>query len=218
MASSYSLPSSALPHAHHQHIHAHSQSQSSIQSWKSSASSGGGLHSHPEDESPDQDGRSSHHRQHSHGRAGSQASNTSATLSSRRGPLAALDLSNGRATELTYEGRDAITPMAGEFSTPYNRPSACNHYQGHNHSHSHGHGHDHDHHEHKHDHHHGHHHSHAHQDHEKEAKRSLFTRTILPYTARWPVVHAIMTEKDSRRIFYFMMYVIERDIRHVRTD
>jgi zinc transporter 5/7 len=28
---------------------------------------------------------------------------------------------------------------------------------------------------------------------------------LLPYTARFPLIHAIVTEKDSRRIFYFMM-------------
>lgn len=31
---------------------------------------------------------------------------------------------------------------------------------------------------------------------------------LLPYTARFPILHAIMIEKDSRRIFYFMTYVI----------
>jgi zinc transporter 5/7 len=30
---------------------------------------------------------------------------------------------------------------------------------------------------------------------------------LLPYTSRWPLLHAIMTEKDSRRILYFMSYV-----------
>jgi len=34
--------------------------------------------------------------------------------------------------------------------------------------------------------------------------RSAFTKFLLPYTARYPVLHAIMAEKDSRRIFYFM--------------
>jgi hypothetical protein len=29
---------------------------------------------------------------------------------------------------------------------------------------------------------------------------------LLPYTAKYPLIHAIMTEKDSRRIFYFMGY------------
>ncbi|KAL2255646.1 hypothetical protein VTK26DRAFT_2958 [Humicola hyalothermophila] len=40
--------------------------------------------------------------------------------------------------------------------------------------------------------------------HGHSAKRSKFTSLLLPYTARWPILHAIMTDKDSRRIFYFM--------------
>ncbi|KAJ2907295.1 putative zinc transporter msc2 [Zalerion maritima] len=35
-------------------------------------------------------------------------------------------------------------------------------------------------------------------------KRSRFTTFLLPYTARWPWLHSVMAEKDSRRIFYFM--------------
>lgn len=40
--------------------------------------------------------------------------------------------------------------------------------------------------------------------HDHSAERSRFTNSLLPYTARWPLLHAVMTEKDSRRIFYFM--------------
>ncbi|KOS17451.1 putative zinc transporter cis4 [Escovopsis weberi] len=40
--------------------------------------------------------------------------------------------------------------------------------------------------------------------HENPDKRSLFTRTLLAFTARFPLLHAILVEKDSRRIFYFM--------------
>lgn len=29
---------------------------------------------------------------------------------------------------------------------------------------------------------------------------------LLPYCVRFPIIHAIVIEKDSRRIFYFMMY------------
>lgn len=46
-------------------------------------------------------------------------------------------------------------------------------------------------------------HSHS-RRHEHSAERSTFTALLLPYTSRWPLLHAIMTEKDSRRIFYFM--------------
>ncbi|ELQ38516.1 cation efflux protein/ zinc transporter [Pyricularia oryzae Y34] len=41
-------------------------------------------------------------------------------------------------------------------------------------------------------------------DHGSSAERSRFTNLILPFPAKWPLLHAIVTEKDSRRIFYFM--------------
>lgn len=43
--------------------------------------------------------------------------------------------------------------------------------------------------------------------HDHSAERSKFTNMLLPYTSKWPILHAIMTEKDSRRIFYFMRYL-----------
>jgi zinc transporter 5/7 len=36
--------------------------------------------------------------------------------------------------------------------------------------------------------------------------RSKFTSFILPLVLRWPLLHTIMADKDSRRIFYFMWY------------
>ena len=59
-------------------------------------------------------------------------------------------------------------------------------------------------------------HDHDHDDHDhnhalSHAKlvepRSRFTSFILPFVLRWPLVHTIMSAKDSRRIFYFMRYV-----------
>lgn len=43
--------------------------------------------------------------------------------------------------------------------------------------------------------------------HDHFAERSRFTNLLLPHTAKWPMLHSIMTEKDSRRIFYFMRCV-----------
>ena len=34
--------------------------------------------------------------------------------------------------------------------------------------------------------------------------RSRFTNFLLPFVLKWPLLHTIMAEKDSRRIFYFM--------------
>jgi zinc transporter 5/7 len=36
--------------------------------------------------------------------------------------------------------------------------------------------------------------------------RSRFTNFILPYALPWPLLHTILANKDSRRIFYFMRY------------
>lgn len=52
--------------------------------------------------------------------------------------------------------------------------------------------------------------------HDHSAERSRFTNMLLPYTSKWPILHAIMTEKDSRRIFYFMRYGHKRS-RHGNT-
>ncbi|KAI0132924.1 cation efflux family protein [Xylariales sp. AK1849] len=90
----------------------------------------------------------------------------------------------------------------------------CEHDHAHDHDHAHAHAHDHDH---DHDHAHAHAHAHAHDhDHDHDhahdhghvhvhaANYSRVTGLLLPYTSRWPLLHTIMMEKDSRRIFYFM--------------
>ncbi|KAL2061869.1 hypothetical protein VTL71DRAFT_7247 [Oculimacula yallundae] len=50
---------------------------------------------------------------------------------------------------------------------------------------------------------HSHEHLHNHAPH-VEQPRSKFTSLILPFAMRWPILHTIMADKDSRRIFYFM--------------
>ena len=47
------------------------------------------------------------------------------------------------------------------------------------------------------------------------AKPSRFTALLLPYTSKVPLIHAVITEKDSRRIFYFMVYVAIRTSRSI---
>lgn len=46
-----------------------------------------------------------------------------------------------------------------------------------------------------------------HAGHAHAVERSRFTTILLPYTEKLTVIHAILVEKDSRRIFYFMAYV-----------
>lgn len=47
-----------------------------------------------------------------------------------------------------------------------------------------------------------------HAGHAHTAERSRFTTLILPFTERWPLIHTILVEKDSRRIYYFMRYAL----------
>ncbi|TVY81037.1 putative zinc transporter cis4 [Lachnellula suecica] len=47
-------------------------------------------------------------------------------------------------------------------------------------------------------------HSHGQHAHKHPEPKSKFTSLLLPYVMRWPLLHAILAEKDSRRIFYFM--------------
>jgi zinc transporter 5/7 len=48
------------------------------------------------------------------------------------------------------------------------------------------------------------HHGHGHPMVTVAEPRSKFTSLILPFVLRWPLVHTILADKDSRRIFYFM--------------
>lgn len=48
------------------------------------------------------------------------------------------------------------------------------------------------------------HHGHSHKHTTPVEPRSRFTNFLLPVVLRWPLLHTIMVQKDSRRIFYFM--------------
>ena len=57
---------------------------------------------------------------------------------------------------------------------------------------------------------HKHHHHHRVDEHHAknhELKSSKLTTLLLKWSQRWPLLHSILLEKDSRRIFYFMRYV-----------
>ena len=202
MASSYTLPSSALPHAHQHHIsgsHSSSHSQSSLNSWRASmsgdrlsasfedaiyeegpAATHGHSHSHSHDHGHDHSHSHDHShelrtpRQPSHHRMGSYASNTSASISKERPPSMNLEVMDGWTLERTVSGKSVVTPGLNSASTPYSPPRLVNKAQF---------------------------------NIDENNQRSFFTNALLPYTAKYPILHAIMTEKDSRRIFYFMTYV-----------
>lgn len=54
-----------------------------------------------------------------------------------------------------------------------------------------------------------HHHVHDHDQHpgHRELNPSKLTAVLLNLSQRWPLLHSILAEKDSRRIFYFMRYL-----------
>ena len=53
---------------------------------------------------------------------------------------------------------------------------------------------------------HGHGHGHSHHNHQHHNDLSQISNYLLNYSQKWPLLHSILAEKDSRRIFYFMMY------------
>lgn len=194
MAAPYTLPSSALPHAHQKHMHSHSRSQSSLSAWKAGSTESlvpsieehqdeaPNSYTHMREHSHSHAHTNSHSHSHSHSHAqharnGSHASNRSATLARDRPRPASLEVMDGWTLEKTTSGKSIIA-HDGELAldTPYSPPR-----QMHNTLHS--------------------------LPHDTNAERSMFTAALLPYTAKYPIIHAIMTEKDSRRIFYFMMCV-----------
>ncbi|KAF0329970.1 zinc transporter [Colletotrichum asianum] len=204
MASSYALPSSALPHAHHHHMHSHSHSPPSLNALKSTMSNGG-LHTHSQSQDStghvhDHDHQHSHNGHghgHGHSHSHTRGNSSQSSLREKAVPrsLAAMD---GWKTDITPSGRQLLTPTSGSFSEnfqPLDGTVIHEHHHEHNHDHDHGHSHGHC---------HGHSHSHGHGHGHDHSKPSLFTKILLKYTPALPFLHTIVVEKDSRRIFYFM--------------
>jgi zinc transporter 5/7 len=183
MASSYALPASAMTHSHHGHGHVHSHSHSPGRQPQYSANtprtlrqekSNGSLHAHSHSE-PHHEHDHSHLHGHSHDRESSP---------SRYLPTP--PYSNGLAPapfeKKIHESSPALSQQ-GTYEPPLNAVNVLPH--------------DHDHHDH-------HEHSHAPTHAKSVEPRSRFTSFILPFVQRWPLLHTIMSDKDSRRIFYFM--------------
>jgi solute carrier family 30 (zinc transporter), member 5/7 len=71
-----------------------------------------------------------------------------------------------------------MTPTGATFAAAYMPPDLSAHKHDHSHDHSH--------------------------DHDHGGKRSFLTKFLLQYTSNQAIFHAILSDKDSRRIFYFM--------------
>ncbi|CAD6445811.1 0454955b-26bc-45b5-9d6e-19db3219dc48 [Sclerotinia trifoliorum] len=179
MASSYSLPASAITNSHHGHGHGHGHSHSSRSSQYSANrsrplnQSTSSLHDHSHNHSEtlhenehENDHGHSHSHSHGHTHSHSHEHSTSYLPSPLYGEASPMSANYEKGASYgTYE-----PPVSDVHVTP------------------------HEHHDHDHDHTHG----------TTTEMKSRFTSLILPYAQKWPLLHTILASKDSRRIFYFM--------------
>jgi zinc transporter 5/7 len=178
MAASYALPASSMTSSHHghgHHIHSHSHSPSRQPPFSANT---------PRTLRQERSNGSLHAHSHSeppheNGHAHSHIREPSPSRYLPTPPYSN-GLAPGPFEKQTYES----SPALSQYEPPLNAVNV----QPHDHSH------DHDHHD------HGHTPSHS----KSLEPRSRFTSFILPFVLRWPLIHTIMSDKDSRRIFYFM--------------
>lgn len=186
MASTYALPASAMTHNHghrgHGHLHSHSHSPGRPYSNTPRASrpdlQSSSLHSHSQSES---------HAGHEHSVGHNHAPDRGYGYTREYSPSPYLPTppdSNSLPPISSFEKhtRDSSHSLAsmGSFEPPLNAVNIIPHGHGHSHIHPHA--------------------------APIEQPRSRFTSFILPFVMRWPLLHTILAEKDSRRIFYFMRY------------
>ncbi|RDW91873.1 hypothetical protein BP5796_01267 [Coleophoma crateriformis] len=189
MASSYALPGASMTHSHHGHVHPHSHSHTHSASPHRPASfasntpralrtgsTTGSLHAHAHTDS--------HSTLHPH----DQNHNT-------HSPSSEDSNSSGNGSNEWQGNPDPFAAQresdAQKHAHSPDEPPASN-GTAHDHHHIHNHGDD---------------HKHDHSDHSHGTgaeTRSRFTSAILPFVTGYPLLHTILTEKDSRRIFYFM--------------
>jgi zinc transporter 5/7 len=218
MASTYALPVASIPHGH---IHAHSHSGNSPS--RSPSKLGPGIQSNPNSRNLRQERSDGSMRmlsrpqsfhegtlRHDHGH---NHSHTEGAIDFRSSPY-----KNGPSPVLEEPPKHAHSRTAS-YTPLYINDEKASHNHSHphtDHDHHHDHDHAHDHHDldghnkhdkHEcHDHDHGHDHAHGNgHSHSKLEKRSRFTTFLLTYSESSSLLHSILIEKDSRRIFYFMM-------------
>ncbi|KAK4033822.1 cation efflux family-domain-containing protein [Parachaetomium inaequale] len=175
MASSYALPASAL-HQHHHHGPDSACSHSHSHSHTSSLTSLSPSRSRKDSRA---NGAHSHTRGHQHDSNHTQfRTNSNVPIPIN---IPAPSGSSGQwKIESTPGGKSLLSPTAASFDAAgVYEPPAASRSRSHSHSHSH------------------HHHDHS-------GPRSRFTGLLLQYSPRWPLLHAVVSNKDSRRIFYFM--------------
>ncbi|KAK4234548.1 cation efflux family-domain-containing protein [Achaetomium macrosporum] len=175
MASSFALPASTISH-HHHHGSDTVFSHSHSHSHSSSLSS----------LSPSRNRKESRpNGAHSHARSNQHDDNHSHYRTNTNLPMQInvpppLAASTQWKIESTSGGKTLVSPTAASFDAAgvYEPPVAP---RSRSHSHSHHHHHD-----------------------RHSTPRSRFTELLCSYTSGWPLLHTVLIEKDSRRIFYFM--------------
>ncbi|KAI1660695.1 cation efflux protein [Daldinia decipiens] len=194
MASSYALPQPPLPHNHgHSHSHSHPHSPSSFSHSRSTRSlqaypQGQGLradfnHSHDHDHDHDHGHEHEHGHNHDHDHShdhidpDAQVHARQNMTQYRANSFVPLQRRENRPSPLRPNTEELPNPEKNDMMDAPKTPSYRAPTATVIHDHAHG----------------GH-----------EATYSKFTALLLPFTSKWPLIHAIMTEKDSRRIFYFM--------------
>lgn len=176
MASSYVLPASSITHSHHHHGHSHSHSPSRPYPINTPRS----LKQERSNASlhsysySESHSNHVHSHEHSHSHSHSHEREVSPYLPT---PPTSTGPPAVAFEKLPYESSPAISVLSS-YEPPLNNVNVLPH------------DHDHDH--------------HAHTKTVITDPRSKFTTFIIPFVLRWPLIHTIIAEKDSRRIFYFM--------------
>ena len=175
MASSYALPASSMTNSHHGHGHIHSHSHSPSRQPPFSTNPPRTLRQEKLNGSLHAHSHSEPPHENLHAHSHSREPSPSRYLPT---PPCSNDLAPRPFENQTYESSPALSP----YEPPLNAVNVLPHDHGHNH------------------------HDHSHNpSHSKSVEpRSRFTSFILPFVLRWPLLHTIMSDKDSRRIFYFM--------------
>ena len=170
-----------MTHSHHGHVHSHSHSPSRQPQYSANTprtlrqeKSNGSLHAHSHSE-PHHEHARSHSPSHRHEREPSP-------LRYLPTPPYSNGLAPGPFENQTYEPSPALSQV-GSYEPPLKAVNVLPHDHDHNYDH----------------------HDRSHAPHAKSVEpRSRFTSFMLPFVLRWPLLHTIISDKDSRRIFYFM--------------
>ncbi|KAG9245760.1 cation efflux family-domain-containing protein [Calycina marina] len=189
MASSYALPVSALQHNHlsshsHTNSHSHTPRANHSRSLKQERSIGSS-HSHAQSESHLPHIHEHEHDHHGHSHDHNHNHNHNLNPNPSPYPLSPISNSADSVSLRTIVDEKYEQAQFEGYQPPIN---IGDHSHGGHERHARSHNHDH----------------HIHKPSTPTGPRSRVTSFLLPYVLQWPLIHTIISDKDSRRIFYFM--------------